>query len=181
MRISKHLILQISLMYMKKPRNVHSEVRETASLKRRSYRWLGFRTWNLGFIWLNTPEGIVNFSVTHPGCLNFADWRKGSNEQVKIWQSFLSCLEQKEFRKIFFMFCWSKLSSVPRQKQERKCWLWDAILAKPFQPPRKACFGRMLSNAFWTAFYLGRLMGKMLLSRHWTINIWLLYNQNSSE
>lgn len=46
---------------MKEPRNVHAEVRERASLKKSSYRWLGFRTWNLEFIWLNTLEGIVNF------------------------------------------------------------------------------------------------------------------------
>lgn len=48
-------------IYMKEPRNVHAEVRERASLKKSSYRWLGFRTWNLEFIWLNTLEGIVDF------------------------------------------------------------------------------------------------------------------------
>lgn len=154
-------------LHLKEPCNVHSEVTEIALLKRCLYRWLGFKTleiWDL-FSWIAQKASVSSLWLIQ------AVWTFQAEERKQWAGSLMTELPvlplQKVFRKtLFMMFCWSKLSSVTGQKQERKCWLWDAVPAKSFQPPREAYFGRMLRDAFWVAFHWGRLMGKMLLPRH---------------
>lgn len=85
-----------------------------------------FEIWDL-FGW--TPRNsYIKFSVTHTACLNFSGWREEGMSRFTCDRASCFALNRRCLERPFS----SKLNSVTGQKQERKCWLWDGGIAKPF-------------------------------------------------
>lgn len=83
MGISNHLLLQSRLsIYMKEPRNIHSEVREKASLKKCSYRCLGFNTFEIWVLFGRIFQKSSSLSSLRP--IQDVSWTPQA-EEGKRW------------------------------------------------------------------------------------------------